>query len=204
MTQTPPLGGRSKLPVPLTHLTGSPGEPSKSANSFSAFSVPGPKTNYSPFRFAGLQPPTTYVRSMQYAPRRAPKSRDYGTYTKLRLGHILSSRPLWFLLLFGALMMWWFHGGRDEMDLVRDGATKLSREFFSEERTRGLQFFPATNPKIHVSPVQPVGIKRKTPLLKENNSMLVAGRPLRIVFVEMEPLRVGGYRSLQHQNSSWF
>lgn len=163
MTQTPPFGGRSKLLVPLTQLTGSPGELSKSANSFSAFSVPGAKTNYSPFRFAGLQPPTTYVRSMQFAPRRAPKSRDYGTYTKLRLGHILSSRPLWFFLLFGALMMWWFHGGRDEMDLVRDGATKLSREFFSEERTRDLQFFPATNPKIHVSQVQRLASKKTPP-----------------------------------------
>lgn len=199
MAQTPPLGGRSKLPVPLTQLTGSPGELSKSAKSFSAFSVPGAKTNYSPFRFAGLQPPTTYVRSVQFVPRRAPKSRDYGTYTKFRLGHILSSRPLWFFLLFGALMIWWFHGGRDEMDLVRDGATKLSREFFSEERTRGLQFFPATNPKIHVSQVQPLVSKENLLLLLKLNSMSVAGRPLRIVFVEMERLRVGDCRSLQHR-----
>lgn len=49
------------------------------------------------------------------------------------------------------------------MDLVRDGATKLSREFFSEERTRGLQFFPATNPKIHVSQVQRLAPKEKLP-----------------------------------------
>lgn len=193
MTQTPPLGGRSKLPVTLTQLTGSPGELSKSAKSFSAFSVPGAKTNYSPFRSAGLQPPTLYVRSMQFTPRRAAKSRDYGTYTRLRLGYILTSRPLWFFLLFAALMMWWFHGGRDEMDLVRDGATQLSREFFSEERTRSLQFFPATNPKIHVSQVQRLTSRQKS-LLKEK-SMLVAGRPLRIAYVEMERLRVGDSRS---------
>ncbi len=47
-------------------------------------------------------------------------------------------------------MIWWFNGGRDEMDLVRDGAAGLKREFFAEGRTRGMQFFPATNPKIHV------------------------------------------------------
>lgn len=195
MTQTPPLGGRSKLPMPLTQLTGSPGELSKSAKNFSAFSVSGAKANYSPFRSAGLQPPKPYVRSMQFTPRRAPKSRDYGTYTNLRLGYILSSRPLWFLLLFGALMMWWFHGGRDEMDLVRDGASKLSREFFSEERTRGLQFFPATNPKIHVSHVQRLVSKWKPPL--KGNSMSVAGRPPRIAYVEMERLRVSDCRAWQ-------
>lgn len=87
------------------------------------------------------------------------------------------------------------------MDLVRDGATKLSREFFSEERTRGLQFFPATNPKIHVSQVQRLASK-ETPLLMEN-SMSVAGRPRRIVFVEMERLRVGGCRSLQHRTRAY-
>lgn len=150
MTQTPPLGGRSKLHVPLAQLTGSPGHLTKSANSFSAFSLPGTQTTYSPFRSAGLEPPTRYVRSMQFTPRRTTRSRDYGKYARFRFGYLFSSRPLWFLLLLGALMIWWFNGGRDEMDLVRDGAAGLKREFFAEGRTRGMQFFPATNPKIHV------------------------------------------------------
>ena len=47
-------------------------------------------------------------------------------------------------------MLWWVNGGRDEMDVVRLGASEFGRGFFPEERTQGLQFFPATNPKIHV------------------------------------------------------
>lgn len=47
-------------------------------------------------------------------------------------------------------MLLWVNGGRDEMDLVRLGASEFGLGFFPEERTQGLQFFPATNPKIHV------------------------------------------------------
>ena len=54
------------------------------------------------------------------------------------------------MLMLGALMLWWVNGGRDELDLVKLGATELGKELFQEERTRDLQFFPATNPKIHV------------------------------------------------------
>lgn len=54
------------------------------------------------------------------------------------------------MLMLGALMLWWVNGGRDELDLVKLGATELGKELFQEERIRDLQFFPATNPKIHV------------------------------------------------------
>ena len=37
------------------------------------------------------------------------------------------------------------------MELVRVGAADFGRDLFQEQRTQGLQFFPATNPKIHVS-----------------------------------------------------
>ena len=47
-------------------------------------------------------------------------------------------------------MLWWLNGGKDELDLVKLGASELGKELFQDERTRNLQFFPASNPKIHV------------------------------------------------------
>lgn len=47
-------------------------------------------------------------------------------------------------------MLWWFNGGSEDLDLVRVGAAGLGKDFFQEGITRNLQFFPATNPKIHV------------------------------------------------------
>lgn len=86
---------------------------------------------------------------MQFTPRTQNFNRQ-GGYNWFRLGRLLSSKPIWFMLMLGVLVLWWFNGGRGEMDLVRIGATEFGRDFFQEQRTQGLQFFPATNPKIHV------------------------------------------------------
>lgn len=150
MEQTPPFGDRPKAHLALTQLTGSPGHISQSTRGFNALSAPVHHATYSPFRSAGLAPPTPYRGPMQFTPRTQRSSR-YGTYTCHRSGRVLSSKPVWFMLMLGALVLWWFNGGRDEMDLVRVGAAEFGRDFFPEQRTQGLQFFPASNPKIHVS-----------------------------------------------------
>lgn len=149
MTQTPPFRGRPKFYLALTQSTGSPGHISQSAHGFNAFSTPVSHATYSPFRSAGLAPPTPYGVPVQFSPR-TQRSIRYDKYTWLRLGRVVSSKPVWFMLMLGALVLWWFNGGRDEMDLVRVGAAEFGRDFFQEQRTQGLQFFPATNPKIHV------------------------------------------------------
>lgn len=149
MTQTPPFGGRPKLHLALTQLTGSPGHTSQSAHGFNALSTFVPHATYSPFRSAGLAPPTPYGGPMQFTPR-AQTSTRHDTYTWFRLGRVLSSKPVWSMLMLGALVLWWFNGGRNEMDLARSSAAEFGRDFFQEQRTQGLQFFPANNPKIHV------------------------------------------------------
>lgn len=149
MTQTPPFGGRSKLHLALTQLTGSPGHISQSSHGFNALTTPVSHATYSPFRSAGLAPPTPYGGPTHFTPR-AQKSNRRDTYTWFRLGWVLSSKPIWFMLMLGTLVLWWFNGGRDEMELVRVGAAEFGRDFFQEQRTQGLQFFPAANPKIHV------------------------------------------------------
>ena len=150
MIQTPPHRGRPKVHLAMTQLNGSPRHNDQPGNRHYAFSTPATQATYSPFRSAGLAPPTPYGGPVQFTPRRKRIPNDYRARTRIRLGRALSSRPLWFLLMLGALMLWWFNDGRDEMDLIRVGAAGFGREFFPEERTRGLRFFPATNPKIHV------------------------------------------------------
>lgn len=143
MTHTPPVGSRPKLPSILTQSTESPRYTSQSATPvFNAFAAPAGAATYSPFRSAGLIPPSPYGGPMQFSPR---PFNSYWRYTRFRTGGVL-----WLLLVLGGLMLWWFNGGRVEVDIVRLGATELGQGFFPEARMQGLQFFPATNPKIHV------------------------------------------------------
>lgn len=52
--------------------------------------------------------------------------------------------------MVSALALWWYHGGSDEINAVKLGASSLGKEFMRERRMHEYQFFPATNPKIHV------------------------------------------------------
>ena len=88
---------------------------------------------------------------MHFTPRRGDRPSRFDSYTAYRIRRFLSSRPMWLLLVLGVLAFWWFHGGSDELDLVKLSANGFRRELFQDARTQGLQFFPATNPKIHVS-----------------------------------------------------
>ena len=49
-----------------------------------------------------------------------------------------------------ALTLWWFNGGSEELDVVKLGAAGLRKELLNERRMHDYQFYPATNPKIHV------------------------------------------------------
>lgn len=49
-----------------------------------------------------------------------------------------------------ALSLWWFNGGSGELDIVKRGTAGLGKEFLYERRMHNYQFYPATNPKIHV------------------------------------------------------
>jgi hypothetical protein len=63
---------------------------------------------------------------------------------------LVLSRVLWFGIVFCALVWWWCHGGRQDFDAARAKSTVLRDEIFQADLTKGLSFFPASNPKIHV------------------------------------------------------
>jgi hypothetical protein len=67
-----------------------------------------------------------------------------------RLQYLLSKRLAWFLIVFLGLMWWWGNGGKDDLEIVRVKSAGFKNELFASEITRDLQFFPASNPKIHV------------------------------------------------------
>ena len=54
-----------------------------------------------------------------------------------------------------ALTILWFNGGREEIDAVKMSARGFGNDILQEKRMQDFQFYPATNPKIHVSLSQP-------------------------------------------------
>ena len=157
MPHPPPLRNRPNLHLALTQLNGSPRHldrvttpaGSLSAPNQSPANTPFGKTAYSPFRSAALQPPSPYGGPIAFAPRRSGKS-YYGNYNWFRIKRTLSSKPMWLFLMAVVLTLWWFNGGSEEFDVVKFGANGLRKEFLQEMKMHDYQFFPATNPKIHV------------------------------------------------------
>lgn len=146
-TTPTPFRNRPNLHLSLSQFSASPRVSSHATPL--PVGTPFATTTYSPFRSAGLKPPTPYRGPMHFTPRHE-RRRYYETYSWYRVKRMLKSKPLWLLLGLVVLILWWFHGGRDELNMVKLDANRLGRELFPEGRTKGLQFFPATNPKIHV------------------------------------------------------
>lgn len=148
--QTPPFRSRPMLHLTSTQSTGSPGNHTRSTQTPGVIPTPLAATAYSPFRSAGLKPPTPFGGPMQFAPQSPEKFRKCRTRASFRARRVLSSKIFWLTLLVGALVVWWRGGGADKLDIVKLSASELGRELFPEGRTRDLHFFPAANPKIHV------------------------------------------------------
>ena len=156
-TTPTPFRNRPSLHLSLSQFSGSPRT--------SGHALPLPlsttlaTTTYSPFRSAGLNPPMPHGGPMHFTPRHE-RRRYYETYSWYRFKRLLSSKPLWFLLSLVVLTLWWFHGGRDELSLVKLDTHRLGENLFPEGITKDLQFFPASNPKIHVRCLPRVSMKR--------------------------------------------
>ena len=159
MSQTPSPRHRPNFHLSLTPLLGSSnqlyqatpaGHTPFSTPHVSPFGLP----SYSPFRSAGLRPPTPYGGSAQFTPRPQRKANSvYGSYTLFRLKRICTSRA--FVLLIVVVLgffCWWRAGLGTEIKIVKvgHGGFGLGSQLFEVEATKNLQFFPAANPKIHV------------------------------------------------------
>ena len=157
MSQAPPLRSRPNHHLGLTKLTGSPRHPNQSTPPATPFFNPYPspgdtplaKTAYSPFSSAGLKAPHPYGSGDMITPRNRGRP-WYGNYACFRIRRVLASKPILLVFMLFALSLWWFNGGSKELDVVKLGTAGLGKEFLHERRMHNYQFYPATNPKIHV------------------------------------------------------
>lgn len=159
MSQTPSPRHRPNFHLSLTPLLGTPNQIYHATPpAHTPFSTPHASsfglTNYSPFRSAGLRPPTPYGGSVQFTPRSQRKANSvYGSYTLFRLKRIFTSRALVLLIVVVVGFFWWWRAGLgSETKIIKVGRSGfgLGSQLFEVEATKELQFFPAANPKIHV------------------------------------------------------
>ena len=161
MSQAPPLRSRPNLHLGLTKLTGSPRHPNQSTPPATPFFNPYPspgdtpltKTAYSPFSSTGLKAPHPYGSGDIINPRLRGRP-WYHNYAWFRVRRVLASKPILLVFMLIALSLWWFNGGSGELDIVKRGTAGLGKEFLYERRMHNYQFYPATNPKIHVCPAE--------------------------------------------------
>ena len=153
-----PLRNRPNLHLASTDLTGSPRQsaqstPTPTSRFITPYPTPGDtpfaRIAYSPYHSAGLKAPAIYETPESFTPRRSSRScsRKCNLY---RFKRAFASKPLWLLFMTFALALWWFNGGKEEINVVKLGASSLGREFVYGMRMQEFQFYPATNPKIHV------------------------------------------------------
>ena len=154
----PPLRNRPNLHLASTDLTGSPCQsaqstPTPTSRFITPYPTPGDtpfaRTAYSPYYSASLKAPAIYETPEPLTPRRTNRS-FYRKYNGYRFKRVFASKPVWLLLMVFALALWWFNGGSEEMNAVKLGASSLGKDFVRVKRMHDYQFYPATNPKIHV------------------------------------------------------
>ena len=157
MSQPPPFCQRPNLHLTLRPLTGSPvsiaNRSYSTPQSRSSFSTPtgtpSGTTGYSPFRSAGLKPPRPY--SQLASPKGRRRNHRFRTSTyRHRLRWLVSNKTVWLTSLAVTLIIWWCTGGRQELDEVKLAASGIGMDFMQGRRMQDYQFFPASNPKIHV------------------------------------------------------
>ena len=191
MSQKSPFNHRPKLHLAVTSLSGSPLNSVQNSPSGTPFLSPyaQPKTpfatpNYSPFRSAGLRPPTPYGGPVQFNPRR-PKS-SYGSYTWFRVKRVLGSKAVWIVVTLLSLLWWWSNGGRGDLEAMKEAmkvkSSGMGMDLLNSDITKGLQFFPASNPKIHVGYAPK--LYRDSQLT--SRSILADGRRHRTDYAKME------------------
>ena len=154
MAQTPPFRSRPNLHLTLSPLSGTSSPSAHGTAVPTPFFTPPATTTYSPFRSAGLKPPTPYGSAAQFTLPASKQATNpsYGNYTLYRLKRLLTCRAFFYLLIVVGLISWWNNGWKEELDIVRVGVNELrfGNQRFEGEATKDLQFFPAANPKIHV------------------------------------------------------
>ena len=153
MAQTPPVRSRPNLQLKFKPLRRTMS--AQTTSQLTLLPSPFATTDYSPFRSAGLKPPTPYGGAVQFTPRLSKQQpQDRHSSRKLvRIKRYLFSRALVCVLFIVGLLYWWGKGWKKDLDIVMVGANELGmgNQLFEFEVTKDLRFISAANSKIHVS-----------------------------------------------------
>lgn len=149
MDHTPPSRGRPKLQLRLTTTPSSP----FLHRSNSSAGTPLGTTTYSPFRSASLKAPTAHKGDMRFVPKRTGGQYVYRMLQQAR--RLLLSRLLWIVLALSMLVLWWWMGEGHDLRVPVFGPAEFGHGLHYPRVASSMHFFPASNPKIHVSCVLP-------------------------------------------------
>ena len=88
-----------------------------------------------------------YENSPAFVPKRAR-----GSFRSLlaRARMLLAKKVVWVLAVILGLLFWWSKGNLHDFDPATLRQTRIGQGLFNPRLPPGLQFFPASNPKIHV------------------------------------------------------
>jgi len=146
MAHTPPFRNRPNLHLSLPSLAGLPMTSLQSTPGTTPFNT----TTCSPFRSADPKTPASQGGPLHFVPRRS--SCIYGRYGSSKPRRLLSGRAFLLGAVIFGLIYWWSNGGREDLEVAKLRSNSLKEELFAPEITKNLQFYPASNPKIHVRP----------------------------------------------------
>ena len=162
MSHSAPFRQRPNLHLALVQSTGSPRHSSHSTPLRTPSGTPASTpngtplgtTSYSPFPSAGpTRIPTPYSSSLSLPPRRPSKTRQK-QFKWSSCKHLLCCRYLLLYFLVSALVIWVLNSGSNGLSRVKISASDLGRDYLLQRRMHNYQFYPAANPKIHVSSVK--------------------------------------------------
>ena len=138
-----PSPSRSKRPALFLTPIGTPLATPYQSQRSSAIPMPSVSMTYSPFHTA------TFSRPSPLYPVNGLSS--VSGYTGYKIRRVLASRLIWVLICCFGVLFWWSHGDEQEFDIARSRTGFLHERVFKQDLKDNLQFFPANNPKIHVS-----------------------------------------------------
>lgn len=148
MAHASPCRNRPNLHLSLKLVAGLPMSSLQSTPGTTPFST----TTHSPFRSAGPSTPASQRGPTQFVPRRS--SSLFGRYGACKPRRLLGARAFLLGAVIFALIYWWSNGGREDLEVAKLRTSSMKAELFAPEITKNLQFYPASNPKIHVRPWQ--------------------------------------------------
>ena len=158
MSQSGPFRQRPNLHLAFRPSTVSPlqkeNNPSFSTPTHSNLPTPGGTplgtTAYSPFRSAGLKPPTPFEGARSPKHRRFRHMQDRSYHRRHLCRRFLGSKAIWLSFLAILMLTWWINFGGVDLDAVKLSASGFGRDLMYGRSMQDFQFYPASSPNIHV------------------------------------------------------